>query len=330
LLLRSRLSRFAVLQLVGGSHAPSLLPILARRPFVSWVATPFGDEIEGRYVPGCSASVRVNHHLRHLNEAIERWTYTRAQRVFVLSRYTARRLAELGGGPIERFEVLRVPVDLGHFTPDGPAWPKAPREYLLSVGRVDDERKNIESLVRCFAKLATERPELHLVIAGDVDPNGRVARLARGLGLGDRVLFPGSLEGEELAAAYRGAAAFVMTSRQEGLGIVVLEAQASGLACVVMRCGGSEELVEEGKTGFTVAQGNEEAFVARLRELLSRPDARARIGGSAREALEQAHLAETFERTVAGAYRDVFAVPDASGRRASAQFFAKRSLASIS
>jgi glycosyltransferase involved in cell wall biosynthesis len=307
LALRRRLRRAGVVQLVTGSHAMSLIPIVARRPFISWVATPYGDEVDGRIAADHpSLSVRLNHALRGVNQALERWSYRFPAKVFALSQYTADRLVTVTDLPRSHFEVLRFPVDTHLFNPEGPRWDGVAGRYLLAVGRVDDERKNFPALLRAFARVAPRELDVSLVIAGAHEPRSAVVRLAGTLGLGDRVKFPGVLAPENLADVYRSAEGFVMTSRQEGLGIVVLEAQASGVPPVVMRCGGADELIDDGRTGWLVEQGDEEGFAQRLATLLGDGALRARVGRAAREQVQQESSREQFERTLARAYGEVF------------------------
>ena len=215
---------------------------------MSWVATPFGDEIASRRAgERPTLSIRLNHRLRRLNERVERWSlrYPKID-LRAVSRTRPRDYPRSPAFDRERFEVLRCPVDVRLFRPDGPRWQEGPSRYLLSVGRIEDPRKNFASLVRAFAPVAAREPDLDLVIVGPMDRRDNVvadaARDARNPG---RVHLVGVKGGAELAAIYRGAEAYVMASRQEGLGIVVAEAQASGLPVVVMRCGGSDELVDE-------------------------------------------------------------------------------------
>jgi len=307
--LRRTVKRFPVLQLVTGTHSAGLIPILARRPFVSWIATPFLDEIESRHGnPGASPSVKLNYALRAVNQGLERWSLRFPHLVLALSEYTARRFREVDGLDPARLAVLRCPIDLQAFRPDGPAWTGRPGRYLLSAGRVDDPRKNMASLVRVFARLAPEIPDLHLVIIGKTqDPDNEVTRLVQSHGLGGRVHFPGHKPGEELAAIYRSAEAFVLTSRQEGLGIVVMEAQASGVPVVVMRCGGSDELISSAdRDGWLIDQGDEEAFARVLRELAASAALRATVGASARRKAEREFSFDAFTARLRDAYREVF------------------------
>jgi glycosyltransferase involved in cell wall biosynthesis len=309
LVTRRWLSQFSVVQVVSGSHAISAMAILARRPFVSWVATPLEDEIRVRYFgEHPTLSVKVNYHLRRLNNALERWSYNFPSRIFTISDYTARRLAELTRLPAERFELLRFPVDASLFKPDGPKYEKHAGRYVLSVGRVDDERKNFERLIRCFAQVAPAHPDISLIIAGECRTGSAMVQLARDLGLENRVKFPGVVSESELTSLYRSAEAYVMTSRQEGLGIVVLEAQASGLPCLIMRCGGSDELIEDGQTGWLVDQGDELQFVRALDALLTNASRRREVGRAARSAIERLYSFEVFDRTLASAYEEAFSI----------------------
>jgi glycosyltransferase involved in cell wall biosynthesis len=315
--LRRDVARFPIVQLVSGFHSASMIPILARHPFVSWVATPFGDEISSRRAGETpTLSIRLNSWLRPLNERIERWSFRYPKAIFALSRYTAARLSEVTGIDRDRFDVLRCPVDVNLFRPDGPRWCEGPTRYLLSVGRVEDPRKNFASLVRAFAPVAAREPDLNLVIVGPMDRRDNVvAEAAVAAGIPGRVHLVGAKAGPQLAAIYRSAEAYVMASRQEGLGIVVAEAQASGLPAVVMRCGGSDELVDEHehrRDGWLVKQGDE-AELSRLMLLLSgNAPLRAKIGAVARRKAEREHAHEVFAATLARAYSRTF--PEAMSR----------------
>lgn len=315
--LRRELPRFPIVQLVSGFHSASMIPILARHPFVSWVATPFGDEISSRRAGDePTLSIRLNSWLRGFNERVERWSFRYPAAIFALSNYTASRLSEVTGIDRARFEILRCPVDVRLFRPDGPRWREGPSRYLISVGRVEDPRKNFASLVRAFAPVAAREADLDLVIVGPMDRRDNVvAAAARAVGIAGRVHLIGVKAGADLASVYRGADAYVMASRQEGLGIVVAEAQASGLPVVVMRCGGSDELVDERedtRDGWLVAQGDEANLSRQMMLIASDRQLRARVGSASRRKAEREHAHEVFVATLARAYRRTF--PQAMAR----------------
>ena len=315
--LRRTLGRFPIIQVVSGVHSASLVPILAGHPFVSWVATPFIDEIMGRFGGKDSRSRSgLNHGLRGLNQRLETWTFRHPRFVLALSSYTARRLRTVAGVDPERLAILRCPVDLMRFTPTGPRWLEGPKRYLLSVGRVDDPRKNVAALVRAYAPIAASFPDLDLVLLGKLDESSTIKSLVGSLGLSHRVHFTGHKDEADLSVIYRSAEAFVMTSRQEGLGIAVMEAQASGLPVVVMRCGGSDELVEAHdelhRDGWLVEQGDEEGVTQALRELASDANLRARLGASARRRAEREYSFELFTSRLRDVYGHAF--PEAVAR----------------
>jgi glycosyltransferase involved in cell wall biosynthesis len=90
----------------------------------------------------------------------------------------------------------------------------------------------------------------------------------------------GFLRGEELAAAYASSDVFVMPSRTETLGLVVLEAMSSGLPVVGARAGGVPEMIEDGVSGRLFDTENEAVEAIRL--LLACPEKRSAIGAAAR------------------------------------------------
>jgi glycosyltransferase involved in cell wall biosynthesis len=116
--------------------------------------------------------------------------------------------------------------------------PESP--LLVYVGRLSAE-KNIERLKPILEAL----PGTSLALVGDGPHRKALAEHFAGL----PVHMPGFLRGEELAAAYASADLFVMPSRTETLGLVVLEAMSSGLPVVGARAGGIPEMIVDGVTG---------------------------------------------------------------------------------
>jgi len=184
-------------------------------------------------------------------------------------------------------------VDTAVFHPGG----ATDADMVLAVGRLDDPRKNIPMLLEAFA-IARERLRrtTRLVLAGERPPGDDVAALAARLGIADAIDIRLSLSLEDLAALYRRAAVFALSSDEEGLGIVALEAMASGVPVVCTRCGGPETSVIDGETGFLVAIGDARAFADRLVRLLSDDALRRKMGASARS-----HVDATFSLQRTGA-----------------------------
>jgi glycosyltransferase involved in cell wall biosynthesis len=104
-----------------------------------------------------------------------------------------------------------------------------PQRFLLFLGRID-RKKGCDLLLGAFATVARQHPDLHLVMAG---PGGSLWRdelqsIATQAGVGDRVHWPGMLQGDAKWGAFAGCEAFVLPSHQENFGIAVAEALACG------------------------------------------------------------------------------------------------------
>lgn len=148
-----------------------------------------------------------------------RHTAARCDRVFAISQCTARDVEELLGIGSERISVAYPGVD-PRFTPGEPTR-NAPRPYLLAVSTLEP-RKGLDLLLRAFSHVRERFPEVELVLAGGEGWAEGLDTRAGG------VVTPGYVSDDELAALYRGAAAFVYPSRFEGFGLPIVEAMASG------------------------------------------------------------------------------------------------------
>ena len=150
---------------------------------------------------------------------------------------------------------------------------------LLFLGRLH-AIKGLELLVRAFAEAGL--PEARLVVAGhDEDGTGaRVRPHIAALGLEDRILFTGHLDGDDRLDSLAAATAFGLASRSEGLPNAALEALAAGLPCVLTReCNLPE--VAEADAGY-VLPAKVERFAEALRTLLSDPSEQSRMGDNAK------------------------------------------------
>jgi len=216
-----------------------------------------------------------------LTERYEKRSLGIANKVFALSEYT-RRVVE---GSAERDKVVLAPcgVDTGLFRP----MTEAAEKYILCVARFSDARKNVRLLLDAYAILQRKDLEIpNLYLIGDPPTENIHAHLRR-LGLADKVKLVGPKQGEELAELYGQAAFFVLSSDEEGLGIVVLEAMASGLAVVSTDCGGPATAITDLETGFLTPVGDAGAFAAAMEKLLVDPGLRQRMGREGRKVAEE-------------------------------------------
>lgn len=123
-------------------------------------------------------------------------------------------------------------------------WPDAERVALFAGNLVDVKAPLV--LVEAFASLKARGACDRLVFAGEGPLRGAIAEAARAAGVADAVELPGRLSPERLALAMNAADVFVLPSRSEALGLVLLEAMACGTPCVASRVGGVPEVLAPG------------------------------------------------------------------------------------
>lgn len=163
---------------------------------------------------------------------------------------------------------------------------------ILHVARLV-EVKGTQYLLRAFASLAPRYDSVRLVIIGDGPLRRRLQLLAASLGVGDRIEFLGALPHPDVLSWTRKAAMLVLpgirtsTGREEGLGMVLLEAAATGLPIIGSRVGGIPECILDGQTGFLVPERDEHALVERMTELLDDPVKRRQMGIAGRALVER-------------------------------------------
>ncbi len=190
---------------------------------------------------------------------------------FIAVSEAIRRRAISYGIPARKTAVQYIGVDTSTFTANGR--PILERELkVLFVGRLI-EKKGCEYLIRAFATVQRAVPEARLVIVGDGPLRESLQRLAMKLDV--RVEFCGVLSAAEVREQLNLARVFCLPSVQaangdaEGFGLVILEAQASGVPVVTSALGGAIEGISEGVTGYSFAARDIDTLTTRLIRLLT-------------------------------------------------------------
>jgi len=145
-------------------------------------------------------------------------------------------------------------------------------------------------LLRVLPQLRARVPGTRLLLVGDGPDAARLRRLADVQGVSDHVVFTGAVPAAELPAHHAVGDVFALPCRTrgggldvEGLGIVLLEASASGLPVVAGESGGAPETVREGETGHVVGGRDTGALADALAGLLAEPERARRMGTAGRE-----------------------------------------------
>ncbi|WP_326669603.1 glycosyltransferase family 4 protein [Streptomyces sp. NBC_01257] len=265
-----------------GLMAPALRRAGARR----LVATTHGHEAGWAQLP---ASRQL---LRRIGEGTDTITY--------LGEYTRSRIAAaLTLAAAARMVQLPPGVDEKTFHPDsGGDRVRArlgltDRPVVVCVSRLVP-RKGQDTLILAMPAILAEVPDAVLLIVGGGPYAGELEKLAAETGVLDSVRFTGPVPWEELPAHYGAGDVFAMPCRTrrggldvEGLGIVYLEASATGLPVVAGDSGGAPDAVLDGETGWVVRGGSAEESAERIVALLGDPELRQRMGERGRAWVEE-------------------------------------------
>jgi colanic acid/amylovoran biosynthesis glycosyltransferase len=203
--------------------------------------------------------------------------------------YLRRRVPDAG-----RIELVHCGVALGEF----PFGEREGGARLVSVGRLEPT-KGHDDLLRAFAELAPDFPQLTLDVVGAGPEGGALTKLARELGLDRRVRFLGALPTDGVKEILREADVFVLAARRhvsgrmDGIPVALMEAMASGVPVVATALSGIPELVVDGVTGIVVPPHDPARLSAALRRLVEDPPLRSQLARQARE-----HVASHFDLDV--------------------------------
>jgi phosphatidyl-myo-inositol dimannoside synthase len=154
----------------------------------------------------------------------------------------------------------------------------------LIVARMsaDERYKGHDELLELWPTLIGRRPEARLVVAGEGDDRHRLESRARSLGVSHAVTFAGRVNDEELAALYQQCRFLVMPSRDEGFGLVFVEAMRAGKACIGSR-GAAAEIIQHDVTGLIVDPASLDELSAAVHRLFDEPATCCRFGAAGRE-----------------------------------------------
>lgn len=131
-----------------------------------------------------------------------------------------------------------------------------------------DSLKRVDLIVHAFALQFPQNPSVTLTIGGDGPTRGKLMALAVELGVADRINFLGQLSREEVRAAMAASDAFILSSKYETFGVVLVEALAMGLPLISTQCGGPEDIVTP-DIGILVPTGDVDAIGSAMAQIFA-------------------------------------------------------------
>ncbi|MFT4086056.1 MAG: glycosyltransferase family 4 protein [Gordonia sp. (in: high G+C Gram-positive bacteria)] len=265
-----------------GAAAPLALlgPVLRRAGAQRIVASTHGHEVGWSMLPGARQV------LRRIGDDADVVTF--------VSKYTRGRVAS-AFGPRSAMEYLPCGVDVDRFAPDPEARLMLRDRYgigdapvILCLSRLVP-RKGQDVLIKALPEIAAFVPGVRLVIVGGGPYGDRLRELAAKSGMAESIMFTGTVPADELPMHHAMADVFAMPTRTrgggldvEGLGIVFLEASASGVPVVAGDSGGAPETVRQGETGTVVDGRDVEEVAAAIISILLDPETAAAMGEAGR------------------------------------------------
>ncbi|MGC9222922.1 MAG: glycosyltransferase [Terracidiphilus sp.] len=285
----------------------------AHLPHAAWMARWSRLAVSAPVVVDTLHSSATGKQWRRLGYAASRWL---PDHVTAVSEATAS--AHVAAGMVDpgRLSVVGNGIDVDRWKPDARTRLKA-REELglgdeflwLAVGRLEPV-KDYPTLMNAFAH---SQLTAQLLVLGAGPLERELKQMAAGLGLGQRVRFAGF--SPDVARWMQGADGVVLTSRYEGLPMVLLEAGACGLPVVATNVPGTREVVVHGETGWLTPVGDP-GQLARAMDWLMRIPLRKRliIGECARKSIVERFHLETVLDQWEQLYTDLLAHKDPSRR----------------
>lgn len=277
---RLRAANYDLIWSVNSRYAG--MPRYAGVPYLVWEATPIRDELQASSVRevrragrGSGVGLVVHRASLGLGERFERRALVDATKVYAMSEYTRARVLAIHDLPSSHVGVLPHPPTRAYLDAlrrHGGVSARAKRSAdatprLLFVGRADDPRKNLALLFDACQLLDAQGFPVRLTVVGP-----HTDRWARGQHFAPNVELLGSIDIDRLAEMYLSHDVLVLSSRQEGFGIVIAEALHAALPVVTTPCGGPEDVLRRSEGGV-VAGTTPEELASAIRALVSNNDA---------------------------------------------------------
>ncbi len=166
-------------------------------------------------------------------------------------------------------------------------------EVLLYIGRLAKE-KGLTFLLRAFDRIASERNQTRLLLVGEGSEREDLQEMAEALGIGERVIFTGTVPHCEIPHYAAAADLFVFSSFTETQGLVLVEAMAAGTPVVAVEAPGPMDVLAHG--GGVLVPREEEAFADAVLTLLATPERLQVLGEQARRATRPYAVDAAIER----------------------------------
>ncbi|MDE1985968.1 MAG: glycosyltransferase family 4 protein [Alphaproteobacteria bacterium] len=243
--------------------------------------------------------VRTEHGVRHYRDpscALYRhWALRHTDRIAAISAFVARTVAAVAPHAMEKIQIIPNGVDMTYFHRTPPASNDA---FTFSIVSRLEPIKRVALAIEAAARTS----DIRLNIVGEGSERKKLEKLASGLGVENRINFLGYLHDPRPAVA--ASDAIINCTREEGLGLSVIEAAAMQKPAVAFDCGGIPEIVQDGRTGWLVRAQSVDALAAAMKAASTSRSQAAEFGINARNWVEGKFAIDTMCKNYAAIYRE--------------------------
>jgi glycosyltransferase involved in cell wall biosynthesis len=216
-----------------------------------------------------------------INKFIWKKIHTSPNKVVAISSALAARAKNLGA---KNVSVIPNGVDFNEIN-KVPAAETIPRR-IISVARLSAE-KGLDYLISAFRDVKGEFPEAQLVLVGEGAERERLEKMAALTGFPAAISFSGRLPHDKALLEIKKSEIFVLASLGEGMGIVLAEAEALGVAAIATSVGGIPDVIEDGVSGLLIPPKDPAAIAAAILKIFRNSELRKQLTGNALQSVKK-------------------------------------------
>ncbi|MFA5075522.1 MAG: glycosyltransferase [Candidatus Babeliales bacterium] len=268
---QQELKNYDYFWVVSGNPIPAYPLVKLNKKFVMWVASDYLQDRQERI----KELSFFRYFLHKLNVCkilnMEREILRKANFIWTLSKYTHKRFEQILGDQRENMFICNYPMQV----PEDVLTNKisniknnlSKTKIIIAVGRFNDPRKNIAMLIRVFNRIYRFIPDVKLYVIGS-KPKDKDLTNFLDFPCFKNIIFTGQISDQELQNYYKIADLLLLTSYQEGLGIVGLQALCYGIPVISTDCGGPRDFIVHAKNGYLVEINDDQDMADKALNLL--------------------------------------------------------------
>lgn len=235
---------------------------LLDKKFVMWVSTLYEDDRANRVATMKGIRKIIDSCAHPFMKSIEQDALRKASIIFPLSSYSKEKFLTVVDTIEEKMIPCGFPLDIPTIKLE-----EKKEKIIIAVGRFSDPRKNFPMLLRMFERVYEANKEARLFVVGMKPLLAEYEHVSEKKFM-ENIWFAGQVGNADLHELYKRAAVMVVTSYQEGFGIVGIEALARGVPVIATECGGTVDYTIDGLTGYRVAIDDDETMARYVLEVL--------------------------------------------------------------